>query len=135
MVHEVEINQYCDGLLLTIPYSTMVFKDLLKSFHDDFPERVWRKECKKWYFPTSDYAKLQDLMDSKNKAVTVFDQKEKKISTQDFVEIKIYRSTNTIASRTSFEMVRQYGLIDEFKKRHGTFESKCWDSIKKVWYS
>ena len=85
MVHKVKIDQYCDGLLLTLPYSTMVFKDLLKSFHGDFPQQVWRKECKKWYFPTSDYANLQDLMDSKNIAVTVFDQKEKKISTQDFV--------------------------------------------------
>ena len=112
----------------------MVFKDLFKSFQDDFPARVWRKECKTWCFPLSDYHALIKLLEAKKVAIKHIDKKVETISTQDRVEFFIYKGTKTVACRASFDLVRKYSLIDEFKKRGTQFVEKTWDSIKKMWY-
>lgn len=134
MIHSADFILYSDSMMVSIPYSTMVFKDLFKSFQDDFPARVWRKECKTWCFPLSDYHALIKLLGAKKVAIKHIDKKEETISTQDRVEFFIYKGTKTVACRASFDMVRKYSLIDEFKKRGTQFVEKTWDSIKKMWY-
>ncbi len=49
------------------------------------------KERKKQFFPKLDFTRLQELVDSKNIIVCVFDQKEKRITTQDFAELTIQK--------------------------------------------